>query len=277
MDYKNIKLIGLDLDGTLLHDDKTISDRTINAIKKANELGIHIVPITGRPIAGIPDFIINMPEIRYMIYNNGSQIVDGDKTLFKFSLDKEKSVEIMNSIKSLGSMVEVFVDGWGYIEPYVDDFYHSVIPEDTPIGQYIYSSRRVCDSVEDIVKNGDCINEIFVICPNEDSRVAIVNFVKELNGVNYWTLDPIFVEITKENTNKGVALKTLCNLLDIDVCDTIAFGDGENDLPFLDMAGVAVAMENAPDVVKRSADIITDTNENDGVAMIIEEIINSQK
>lgn len=277
MDYSSIKLIGLDLDGTLLHDDKTMSTRTKNAIEQASALGIKVVPITGRPIAGIPDFITLMPEIKYMIYNNGSQIIEGDKTLFSFSLDKQKAVQIMSLIKSMGAMVEVFVDGWGYIEPYVDEFYHSVIPEDTPIGQYIYSSRRVVSSINDVVAKGDCINEIFVICPNPECRPDIVDAIKEIDEIHYWTLDPIFVEITRENTNKGVALETLCNLLGIDICDAIAFGDGENDLPFLQKAGVAVAMDNAPDVVKESADIIADTNNNDGVAKIIEKIIEAQK
>ena len=82
-----------------------------------------------------------------------------------------------------------------------------------------------------------------------------------------------FLEITRGGTDKGTALEMLCNHLKIKLEEVIAFGDGENDLQFLDKAGTAIAMGNAGDSVKAQADIITDTNNNQGVLKALKNLI----
>ncbi len=272
MDFSNIRLIGLDLDGTLLHDDKTISDRTKIALSNLAKKGIEIVPITGRPLAGIPDDIINMDEIRYIIYSNGSQILDNDKLLFSFTIDNAVAKEVVALLRQYECMFEVFVDGWGYIEPSVDEYYHTAFSEESPVGKYVFGSRRVIDSIDDLLGEGSDVDEIFVICKSSNMRSDILDKASEIKGIERWSLGDVFFEMTRENSNKGEALSVLCQHLGIDLADTMAFGDGENDLTFLQKSGVAVVMQNAVDTVKQYADIITLSNDDDGVAHILEQI-----
>lgn len=272
MDLSNIRLVGLDLDGTLLHDDKILSDRTRNAIEHLHKKGIEIVPITGRPYAGVPDFLKNMECIDYIISNNGSYIMRNNEIVFNFAMDREKASEIMSIIAGDDCMVEVFSGGWGYIEQYVDDFYHKVIPEDSPSGEYIYGSRKIIDSIDELMGSVDGVDELFVICVKDGTRERIIDLIKDIDGIQYWKFADDFIEITKKGTDKGTALKRLCEEIGIDLADTIAFGDGENDLPFLNTAGVAVAMANAADAVRAKADIVTLSNNEDGVAHILEQI-----
>lgn len=272
MDLSNIKLVGLDLDGTLLNDDKALTARTKNAIKRLHKKGIEIVPITGRPYAGVPELLKNMDEVDYIISNNGSYIMKNCEIIFNYAMDKVKAKSILDMISTEDCMVEVFSGGWGYIERYVDDYYHTVIPEDSPSGEYIYGSRKIIDSIDDLMDNITGVDEIFVICLKDGVRDRINDIIKNVDGIQYWNFANDFVEITKKGTDKGMALAKLCEQLGIDLKDTIAFGDGENDLPFLQTAGVSVAMGNAADAVKAKADIVTLTNNEDGVATILENI-----
>lgn len=272
MDFSNIKLVGLDLDGTLLHEDKSISDRTKLALSRVAKKGIEIVPITGRPLAGIFDEVKNLDFIRYIIYSNGSQILDGDKSLFSFAISNAVAIDVVSRLRQHDCMFEVFIDGWGYIEPDVDVHYHTAFDEESPVGKYVFGSRRVVDSIDALLSSGYDVDEIFVICKSSEIRSEILDDIKDVSGVERWCLGDNFFEMTKNGSNKGEALTVLCDYLGIDLADTMAFGDGENDLTFLQRAGVAVVMQNAGDVVKNFADIITLSNDDDGVAYILEQI-----
>lgn len=272
MDYSNIKLIGIDLDGTLLHDDKTMSPRTKKAIETVSQKNIEVVPITGRPYAGIPNFLKEMPEIHYIIYSNGSQIMHNGKSLFSFALPNQKAKQVISILRTLDCQFELFSNGWGYIEPDVNKLFHSVFSEDSPIGQYIFGSCSVVESIEGELDKGIDADEIFIICKTPDVRQSLIDSISNIDGVHHWNLDDIFIEITNEGTDKGEALTALCKHLDIELKDTMTFGDGENDLTFLQKAGIGVVMQNANDIVKQYANILTLSNEEDGVAHILEQI-----
>lgn len=272
MDFSHIKLVGLDLDGTLLHEDKTISDRTKAVLSNISKKGIEIVPITGRPLAGIFDEIRDLDFIKYIIYSNGSQILCDDKNLFSFAIANKDAKDVVAILRDFDCMFEVFIDGWGYIEPDVDKHYHTAFSEESPVGKYVFGSRKVVDSLDDLLDSGKDVDEIFVICKSKESRAEIFDAVSSVDGIERWSLGDNFFEMTKENANKGEALSVLCEHLGIDLADTMAFGDGENDLTFLQRAGVSIAMQNALDVVKQYADIITLSNDEDGVAEILEQI-----
>lgn len=272
MDFSNVKLIGIDLDGTLLHDDKSMSERTRNAIISASNKGIEVVPITGRPIVGIPDFIKNMKEINYIIYSNGSHILKNGESLCSFAMPNDKAKIVLKKLRELDCMFEVFSDGWGHIEQSVDDFFHTVIKEGTPIGDYIYGSRKIVPSIEEMLAGDKEVDEFFIICKDAETRQSLISSIEDIDGIHHWYLDDIFLEITNNGTNKGNALSALCDHLGIGLENTMAFGDAENDMSFLEKAGIAVAMDNAHPRVKSRADIITESNNNDGVAKIIEKI-----
>lgn len=270
----DIKLIGLDLDGTLLHEDKTLDKSTIEYLEHLAEKGIEIVPITGRPLYGVPQLVRGIKGVNYIITSNGAQITENATSLplFQYPLSTEQSQEIIDIVSGFDCLYEVFYEGYGHCEPKVFDHFKRVYTC-TPIGEYIFSSRKVVDDIKAQFKGTKLqADEIFIICKDQHHREEIKAQTDKIKGIQYCMLADRFLEITKLGTDKGFALETLCNHLNIDLKNTIAFGDGENDLEFLSKAGISVAMGNAKDIVKQKAHIIADTNDNNGVEKTLREI-----
>lgn len=270
-----IKLIGTDLDGTLLCDDKTLSAATINALQKAYCKGIHIVPITGRPLQGVPKCVRELEQIEYIIASNGASIYDvkNGKEIYSFAIDSKKSRTLIDEMRKLDCMFEPFADGVGYTEQYVFDYYMDVF-KGTPLEDYFTSSRRICSSYEELFDGKSRrADELFINCSAPEIRCKVIDVTHKIGGLQYCNLGDRFIEITRLGTDKGNALRAICNHLGVDIKNTVAFGDGENDLQFLQAAGTAVAMENAFPIIKQNADIIAKSNNNDGVADIIFQII----
>ena len=272
---KSIRLIGVDLDGTLLNDDKQLCDGARETISAAKARGIHLVPITGRPLTGIPDCIRQVPEIEYYICSNGAQIVDAatGESLYSYTIDNARCRKIISALRTLDCKFEPFADGVGYAEPDVYNYYKETF-ENTPLADYIFSSRKVAENLEALFADGTrCADEFFVNCSDEATRTALIRLMDGIGGLQYCNLGDRFIEITNKGTDKGEALEALCRHLGIAVENTMAFGDGENDLLFLEKAGIAVAMGNAFPSVKEKADIIADTNNDNGVCKIIQQLL----
>ena len=274
-EHMEYKMIGLDLDGTLLKDDKSIDTKTKEYLETLSANGIHIVPITGRPLSGIPDCVRNIKGVDYIISNNGSKTVlnSTNETLFSLAMDNATSKRVIESVKQTGTIFEVFLNHYGYCEKFVFDHYKEVYTG-TVLGDYIFSSRKQVDNLLTLFddKNAEA-DEVFIICKDNDDREIIKAQTDKISGIQYCMLANRFLEITKKGTDKGTALEMLCNHLKIKLDKVIAFGDGENDLQFLNKAGTAVAMGNASDSVKAQADIITDTNNNQGVLKTLKGLI----
>ena len=187
-----IRLVCVDLDGTLLKNNKTIGSKTIAAAKKAAEKGIEIVPVTGRPLAG------------------------------------------------------------------------------TPVGEYIFGSRRVVPDIRALFEaENKCADEIFINLPNESERDSLADLLAADETLGFCRLEKNFLEVLHRGTDKGTALEFLCSYFKIGRENAAAFGDNDNDLPLLAAAGLPVAMGNASEKVKNLAKTVTETNENDGVAMLL--------
>lgn len=263
----DIKLIGLDLDGTLLHEDKQVSKSTIEYLEHLADKGIEIVPITGRPFSGIPKEVRSIKGVNFVITSNGSQIINNHtgKSLFEHPLSNKQTKDIICTLNAFDCLYEVFYDNFGNCDEKVFDHFKKVYTG-TPLGDYIFSSRKVENNLLSVFENSQkCADEVFVICQDERQRKQIKAQTDKIPNIEYCLIADRFLEITNAGTHKGNALKELCDYLKIDLKNTIAFGDGENDIEFLAKAGISVAMGNAKDIVKQNADIITDTNDNDGV------------
>lgn len=274
-EHMEYKMIGLDLDGTLLKDDKSIDTKTKEYLETLSANGVHIVPITGRPLSGVPDCVRNIKGVDYIISNNGSKTVlnSTNETLFSLAMDNETSKRVIEAVKQTGAIFEVFLNHYGYCEKFVFDHYKEVYTG-TVLGDYIFSSRKQVDSLMTLFNDKSAkADEVFIICKDSDDREIIKAQTDKISGIQYCMLADRFLEITKSGTDKGTALELLCNHLKIKPDKVIAFGDGENDLQFLNKAGTAVAMGNATDSVKAQSDIITDTNNNQGVLKALKNLI----
>lgn len=274
-EHMEYKMIGLDLDGTLLKNDKSIDAKTKEYLETLSANGVHIVPITGRPLSGVPDCVRSIKGVDYIISNNGSKTVlnSTNETLFSLAMDNATSKRVIESVRQTGAIFEVFFNHYGYCEKFVFDHYKEVYTG-TVLGDYIFSSRKQVDSLMTLFDDKSAeADEVFIICKDNDDREIIKAQTDKISGIQYCMLADRFLEITKNRTDKGTALEMLCNHLKIGLDKVIAFGDGENDLQFLNKAGTAVAMGNASDSVKAQADIITDTNNNQGVLKALKDLL----
>lgn len=271
MEFKDIKLIGVDLDGTLLDDNKKLAPELKEKIKHLCENSIQIVPITGRPFSGIPSDILSINEIQYAITSNGSQIIDTStkSSVFSFQIDNKTVNTLIDIIESTDCIYEVFTDHFGFINEKDFDFHINRF-KDTPFGEYLINSRKSTPSIKKMFSDKNKMaDEIFIICNDNNSREELANTVSKIDSIQICKIADKYLEITKKGIDKGYALEKLCEYLNIDIENTMAFGDGENDLQFLSKAKIAVAMENAVDEVKEKANIITKSNNDNGVLEIL--------
>lgn len=272
MELKNkISLVGVDLDGTLLRNDKTISEETKKAVKSAFERGITVVPVTGRPLCGIPLFILDMPEMRYVISTNGARITDikADKTVYESPLSKEKTAQLIEYTTDCGYDFEAFAEGIGYIEPALMKK-HIEAYGNSPVADYIKTSRKTVESIKEFFeKTEKCADEIFITLSDSAKRDELFEKMSPDREIQLCCLEERFLEVTKKGTDKGTAFNYLREMLGIDKNATAAFGDNDNDSLFLKSAAVSVVMGNAADKLKKCADIIAPSNEDDGVAFIL--------
>lgn len=272
----NIKLIALDMDGTVLRNDKTISPKTVEVLRAVQAHGIMIVPTTGRPKKVIPQPILDVGAIRYAITSNGASIIDleSDSILYSNIMTRQETDKIITFLAGYDIFVEAYCEG----DSYTDKKSLRLIPtfKDFPP---IY--------LEMIMKSQTFIDDMPAFIKKEEKRLEKINIpymepemyteiLSKLCGMKEYAITSSFlqnIEINRATANKGEALGHLCKHLGLRAEQVMAFGDGSNDLEMLQFAGFAVAMQNAIEPLKPLASFITRSNEEDGVAYAIEKFI----
>ena len=271
----DIRLLALDIDGTILTKEKKLTDRTKTAIESATDAGITVALVTGRPFHGIPDELISLKGLRYVISSNGAVMTDLVQCvcLRIANLDPEPALEITDMLRKLDLVYAVFVDGIGYCE--LEPFNRHIGMIDNPgLEAYIRKSRRITYDMNRVIgssKNG--VENIWFIAHEQVERDELNREINEKWNVRTVLTGMVDVEIGSPEADKGLSLSKLAEYLSVDKSGIMAIGDNDNDIAMLKAVGIAVAMGNADDEVKRIADIITDDNNSDGAAKVIEQII----
>ena len=272
---KKIRLIALDLDGTLLDSQKYLSPGNRRALLKCIQKGIDVVPCTGRIWSGVPDFIREFPGIRYAITVNGAVVEDiyEKKILDERKLNWQQTVEILELAGHFQTMYDVYIDGSGWGEARfmerMEDYGISPV-----IKKMIKETRRIVPNVIEEVKMRACsvekINYFFGdLQERQRAREALLLRGDVLVSSSF----PNNLEINAPGAAKGEALLRLAEKLGIEPQQTMGFGDGENDLTLIQKAGIGVAMGNAVESLKEEADYVTSTNDEDGVAAALEHLL----
>ena len=271
MNHK-IKMIGLDMDGTLLTTEKKLTAYTMEILQKALDQGIEIVLSTGRAITGIPRELLEMPGMKYAVTINGARIIDlqENKVIYENTLSMEKALQLLDIIGRYDAIQEAFIDSVCYSDKeklsHANDYFlHPSIAE------YVLKSRTPVEDVRATVleKNSsvDKVNGQFRTL--EDKRNAYELLTKVPGVVVVSSLGSNW-EINAAGTDKGSAMLKLGEILGIRREEIMACGDGMNDLSMLKEVGLGVAMANADREVREAADYITASNDEDGVAKAIE-------
>lgn len=269
---RQIKMVGLDLDGTLLNTKKELTEYSRNILSRALDKGIIVLVATGRPYTGIPEELRNFPGIRYALTSNGARVLDTKKgtLLIEELLPREDAVRALKVFQKYDTMAEIYFDGQGYADEakmaQIHKYHHN-----PHMWEYVRKSRVTVPDVlgmaEQSTKDMDKIQGLFADMDEREQawRELMQDEKLELVGSLKYN-----IEINAAGVNKGKSLVKLGELLGICREEIMACGDGDNDVTMLCEAGFGVAMGNAEKSVKEAADYITETNDEDGAAKAIE-------
>ena len=277
---KDIKLVALDLDGTLFDNSSHISERNLTAIRSITDKGIHVVISTGRPFEGIPFDQIKGTGINYAITANGSGIyeISTGKCLYENAMDEELVTPILNFLLTRDIHMDAFIGGKGYTPVQcVETAQKLTVP--SSIKNYIITTRTRLDNILQFIHENQLKVQKMTLnfYPAADGTLIDREIVRKflVSNPSITTVCGGYnnLEFTRADANKGVGLRKLAEILGVNPDATMAIGDTENDLAIIEAAGIGVAMENATDAVKARADYVTTTNTKDGVAAAIEHFI----
>ena len=270
---RRIRMVGFDLDGTLLTTDKRLSEYTKEILRKAVSKGVVVLPVTGRPLNGVPKEISGFWGIRYMITSNGARVVEDGKTICENLLSVEKARKILDIFEDYDTLRDIYYDGQGYMpEAFIQrigDFVSS-----PAMAAYMVSTRIPIKDIrakfEEENRSLDKIQALF--CSREDQEEAWKR-VEALGDVEVTGSLSMNIEVNAGGVHKGLALGWLAKRLGIEREEVMAFGDGLNDVGMIREAGCGVAMANAVPSVLEAADMVTMSNDEDGVARAVEKYV----
>lgn len=280
---KDIKLIALDMDGTLFNQESQISSENQRVIRTASESGIEVAISTGRPYVGLPVPLLSSIGIRYAITANGAAIyrLPNKECIYSNCMNPSLICPIIEELQKKDIHMDAFIEGNSYSQlsckPLID---HLSMP--ASIREYIKSTRTFTDDLAVFVreKNLPVQKMTLNFYPLADGTFKNRESVKELLSghpeISFLSGGYNNLEFTRAGTTKGVGLLYLCKLLGLSVEQTMACGDTENDMDIIKTAGIGVAMSNATDEIKHIADFITLSNNESGVAYAIQQFTSIQ-
>ena len=277
-----IKIIALDLDGTLLDSEKRLSEVNRDALARAAEKGVLIVPTTGRFFGMMPPAVRDLPFVRYAITINGAQVYDRetDTAIVRDEIPLEMALRVMETLDRYDVIYDCYRQNWGWMSAALQDKAADYATNE----HYLKMVREFRKPVPELkaylretAADGD-VQKIMLFAPNS-----------QVSGLPSQVLDSIRAELTAKfpeikvtastwnnlelnikSAHKGNALKRFAEHLGYTLENCMAFGDGMNDFTMVEAAGLGIAMANAEPEVKRVAKWIAPSNDADGVAVGLE-------
>lgn len=276
----NYKIVFIDIDGTLVNDEKQIPKENIETIKKLKTKGIEVVLASGRPYHSIEKYSNIAGAMPYIIGSNGGIVVNykEDKLLYNANIDKPLALEILKFVKANNLFTAITLSGNLVLE---NEMY-SLTKENR-------DELIVVNSLEEYLKNtNESIIKFSIMSDNkEDLQIAREKLINKFNititNVDTFVIpnkyrkagkNPYIMDVMKEYVNKGEAIKKLCKYLNLNTQEAIIFGDGLNDIEMFELDAYKVAMKNAKDKIKEMADFVTISNNEAGVAYKLNKIFN---
>lgn len=266
------KLLAVDMDGTLLKDDKTISHSTYKAIHDARKKNIRIVLSTGRYLNGIKRYLEELSLLNddeYAVTMNGSLIQEtrSGKILYESLLAHDDIKYICSIGRTLGTNIEL-----ASAHCFIINKMTKLFELDSKLNNV---DLKIMD-FNDLPSGFRPLKIMFVDDNNKLDKITEKLPESVLDNFNIVRSGKNYLEFLNKNTDKGSAIKLLAKKLGVQPQDIICIGDAENDIHMIKFAGMGVAMGNAYASVKKAADYITRTNEEDGVAHAIKKFILSE-
>ena len=270
----NYKLIVTDMDGTVLGGNHKITEENMRALKEADERGVKVVFATGRFHDSAKEHVTFLEEVMPIVSSNGAIIKHPitNEVLYCNSIDKDISLKIVETLDNLDLSYQIYTD---------NEILQKYKTEEEKIKMQDFIKNTFSDKTEIVFKKDlkKDIKDLNILKFNvmDFERPLLMKEarkeVEKIEGLEVTSSWNDNVEIMNAGSSKGNAVKFLCELLNIDKEEIIAFGDNYNDISMLEYVGMGVAMGNAEEDVKKIASYITDSNIESGVAKAIDDLV----
>ena len=267
----NYKIIASDLDGTLLDSRGEVSAENMDAIAKLCEKGVVFAPCTGRTYSEIPEKILNIPAIRYVIHSNGAVVYD---RVSKNRILNCIPNDVVNKAMDIFSAYEHHITFRHNGECYVDarfqdektfEYFHVIDSHQGVIRDYaVY-----LDDFEKTLREKDDVEVFSVFFSNMEDKLRCRRLIEDTGRLKVVEASEYNLEIMSIYAGKGTALYALADLLGIDRSATIGMGDSDNDSSLIEAAGLGLAMSNSCEPLKNIADEIICSNDEHGVVYVL--------
>lgn len=266
----NCELIVLDLDGTLTNSEKQITPRTKKALMEAQKQGVRLVLASGRPTFGIMPLANELELARYggfILAFNGGKIIDckTGKTLFEQTLDPALVPILYREAMQAGMQILTY-QGEGIAATKADDPY---------VQEEAHINKMPLMQYDDFLHQVEYpINKCLIVGNPVPLHTLEQRLLSQLEGqMNIYRSADYFLECVPLGIDKAKSLAKLIDTLGIHRKEIIACGDGYNDESMIKFAGLGVAMANAPHDIQQIADVVTLSNDSDGVGKVVEDYV----
>lgn len=269
------KLIALDLDGTLLDSQKRLPERNKKALEACISRGIYVVPCTGRTAIGIPEIIKEISGIRYAITVNGGMLVDmqKNKILDEKLLSPQIVVEIYDMIEEYHVMCDAYIQGDGFSERYCFEHMDEYAVPDL-VQELVRKTRTPKDNMKEYIRKRNCmVDKLNMFFDDSQERLQVRRRLEDRGDLLVSSSFSFNLEINGLGASKGEGILRMAQILGVKPEETMAFGDGENDISMMESAGIGIAMDNGEEATKEKADYIAPSNDDAGVGKMLEKLV----
>lgn len=266
MDFSQIKLVVSDMDGTLLNSKGEVSKQFFSLFKKLQEKNINFCAASGRQHNSIVSKLATIEDEIYVIAENGGVVKQGKTTILSQFLNTQKVQEIIPILRTIaGANMVLCCDNSAYIESKDERFIN--------LFQEYYHSFQQVEDVMEIAKTIPVFK--IAVYHFDSSEKFIFPVVQDFkNDVLLKISGQHWLDISDEKANKGNALKAVQKLLNVTKQETLVFGDYHNDIEMMQESNYSFAMKNAHEDIKKIAKYSTESNNNFGVEMVLEKLLN---
>ncbi len=271
MKYKSVFC---DLDKTLLDADGKLSSYSKDIIEKLLDKGIDFVPCSGRAFNSLPVELSGVRGLKYTVTSNGVSIDDfvNKKSIDYVLVPEVIPSRLMEIVGNRNVEFECFIDGQGYAsKTYVNDPF--ILGCRTFRPEYLQRTRIGVEDIKGfILEHKDCIGSVEVIAHPDECAEIFALLKDKLDGVYVTNSERFLIEISNVNCGKHNGLIRYCNIMGLSKEEVIAFGDGNNDIEMLDIAGLGIAVGNATPECMAHSDYVVGRHDEDGVATELKKI-----
>ena len=261
------RLVITDLDGTLLNSDYRLTPTTIETLSRLyHEKGVRFALASGRGLAGIKPIADALGIPVFILPCNGAEIYDeAGKLIRRKTLTYEDTLSLKKAVREINPSIETIVYAG---QDWIADEFTEIVKKEC----FVMPTKPLIGRFETIVSKDTPILKVISLGTAENTTELNKHLKPLFPQYDFYKSQNYILETTSKGANKADGLEFLCRHCSIDISETIAFGDGYNDIDMLHSAGLSFAMGNANDDVKAAANETTLANKENGVALALEKL-----